>query len=102
MNCCDAESRRRWSVASRVLAGMLGAYCLTSLATAALSLVLTRIGMNRVEAVTAATLVSFAIFAIIALSMFHIRSAMRAWAWLIGMAAPLVGLSWLLMRSTPA
>ncbi len=83
------QARGRWSVAFRVAAGTLGAYSLTSLATVALSLLLARIGMNRVETVTAATLASFAIFAVIAMAAFHARSAVRAWGWLLALGLPL-------------
>ena len=74
----------RLSTPSRVLAGTLGAYGVTSLATVALSLALIRMGTSKVEAVTAATLASFLIFAVIAMAVFHARSTMRSWAWLAG------------------
>jgi uncharacterized membrane protein len=82
------QARGRWSVAARTIAGTLGAYGLTSLITVALSLLLARIGLDRVEAVTAATLVSFAIFAVIAMAVFYARSAAQAWAWLVMFAVP--------------
>lgn len=87
----------RWDVTSRVLAGTLGAYGVTALATVALSLIMATFGMERVEAVTAATLASFAIFAVVSIAAFHARSAGRAWGWLLGLAAPLGLLSWILM-----
>ena len=91
------QARGHWSVAFRIVAGAFGAYTLTSLVTVALSLLLARIGMGPVEAVTAATLASFAIFAGVAMAAFHARSAARAWGWLFGIVAPLGLLSWLLM-----
>ncbi|BAV64083.1 hypothetical protein [Sphingobium cloacae] len=91
------QARGRWSAAFRIVAGTLGAYGLTSLATVALSLLLARIGMVRVEAVTAATLASFAIFAVVAMIAFHARSAGRVWGWLSGMAVLFGLLSWLLL-----
>lgn len=91
------QARGRWAVALRVSAGTLGAYGLTSVVTVALSLLLARIGMDRVEAVMAATLASFAIFAGVAMAAFHARSSARAWGWLFGLAVPLGLLSWLLM-----
>ncbi|RJG55898.1 hypothetical protein D0Z70_07660 [Sphingobium terrigena] len=90
------QARGRWSVAFRTLAGTLGGYGLTSLVTVALSLLLALIGMDRVEAVTAATLASFAIFAAIAMAAFHVRSAARAWGWLLAFAVP-TGLAVMLM-----
>lgn len=80
----------RWSVASRTVAGTLGAYALTSLLVVALSRLLARGGINGVEAVTTASLASFLLFAIIAITTFHARSATRAWAWQIGTALPAV------------
>lgn len=85
----------RLSTPSRVLAGTLGAYGVTSLATVALSLALVRLGTPKVEAVTAATLASFLIFAMIAMAVFHARSATRSWAWLAG-GALVFGVIWLL------
>ena len=82
------QARNRWSVAARSLAGTLGTYGVSSLFTAALALFLARIGMDRVEAVTSATLLSFAVFALIAMNVFHARSATRAWMWLIAIAIP--------------
>lgn len=96
------QARGRWSAALRVITGTLGAYGLTSLATVTLSLLLARMGMDRVEAVTAATLASFAIFAVIAISVFHARSALGAWVWMIAVAALMGLLSWLLMRAGAA
>lgn len=90
-------ARARLAVASRVLAGTLGAYGVTSLVTVALSLLMAALGMDRVEAVTAATLASFAIFAAIAIAVFHARNMSRAWGWLAGAALPLALLSWLLL-----
>ena len=89
------------STPSRVLAGTLGAYGVTSLVTAALSVVLARLGMGKVEAVTAATLASFLIFAVIAMAVFHARSALRGWAWLTA-AALFSGLIWYLSAGGPA
>ena len=89
----------RLSIASRALAGTLGAYGLTSLFTTALSLLLAWLGMARTEAVIAATLASFAMFAVIAMSVFHARSATRAWRSLAGSAA-LLALIWLLLAGS--
>ena len=89
-------ARRRWSVASRTLAGTLGAYGVTAMGTAALSLVLAALGMDRAEAVTAATLASYAVFAAIAIAVFHAASPARAWGGLLAAAAPLGLICWLL------
>lgn len=88
--------RHRLAVATRTLAGTLGAYGLTGQATVVLSLVLALCGMDRAEAVVTATLASFAIFAGISMATFHARSAGRAWLWLAATAAPLACLQWML------
>ncbi|WP_068079458.1 DUF3649 domain-containing protein [Novosphingobium rosa] len=93
----SATARQRWSVASRSIAGTLGAYGVASLATVALSLVLARCGMARSEAVTAATLASFIIFAAIAMTVFHARTPARAWRGLTIAALPLALAIWLLL-----
>lgn len=92
----NATPRPRLAVASRTLAGTLGAYALTSLITVALSLLLARAGMARTEAVIAATLASFAVFAAIAIAVFHATSAARAWLWLLAAGVPLGVLAWVL------
>jgi hypothetical protein len=96
------QTRGRWSVAFRVLAGTLGTYAFTSLATVTLSLLLARIGVNRVEAVTVATLASFIIFAIAAMAAFHARSPVRAWGWLLSLSLPLALAAFFLMPRFPA
>lgn len=92
-----SPERRHWSSISRILAGTLGAYGFASLATVTLSLALARIGMDPAEAVTAATLASFAIFTAMAVTSFHARSARRAWAWLFGISAPLAIMIYLMI-----
>lgn len=86
----------RLAVAARTLAGTLGAYGLTVQVTVVLSFVLAHLGMDRAEAVVAATLASFAIFAVISMAIFHTRSAMRAWIWLAATALPLALAQWVL------
>lgn len=75
------------SLIARILAVTLGSYGMTSLVTVALSLMLCTLGMNRVEAVTAATLSSFLIFAIAAMAAFHARHPAFAWGWLGAISA---------------
>lgn len=89
-------ARQRWSVASRTIAATLGAYAFAATATVALSLVLATLGMARAEAVTAATLASYAIFAVAAMTVFHARNSARAWAGLLVATLPLALLAWLL------
>lgn len=86
--------RHRLAVAARTLAGTLGAYGLTAQITVVLSFVLALSGLDRAEAVVAATLASFAVFAVISMAIFHARSVGRAWLWLALAAAPLSFLQW--------
>ncbi len=72
--------------ALRVIAATLGAYVLTALATTAASLLLARIGLDPVEAITAASLGSFTFFAIVAMATWHARSMLCAWLWLGGLS----------------
>lgn len=90
----------RWSVMARIVAGTLGAYGLTALATIALARLLLQIGVDKVEAVVAPTLASFALFSAIALAVFHARSAARAWLWLAAGATPFALLLLLLPMET--
>lgn len=75
-------------ICSRILAGTLGAYGLTALATVAVSRVLIRLGADPVEAVTGVTLASFALFAGVSIAVFHAPSTARAWFWLLALALP--------------
>lgn len=92
-----ATAKHRWAVTSRTFAGTLGAYGATSLFVMAFSRLLARIGVNPVEAVVTATLPSFAVFAVLAITVFHARSVTRAWSWVAG-AAVLFGSLWLALR----
>ncbi|WP_245638679.1 DUF3649 domain-containing protein [Hydrogenophaga palleronii] len=95
-----ADLRYRGSVAARVLAASLGAYALTSLATATLALLLPRLSVTtRAEAVLVASLWSFAIGAVIVMWVFTTRSARRAWLGLGITAAVLGPLLWWLRQS---
>ena len=77
-------SAYRLSVASRVVAAILGGYALTALATMALAISLP---MSKAEASMAATLLSFLIYTCAVIWVFATRTAMRAW---IGIVAPAV------------
>jgi len=83
--------RYRAGVGARALAAIAGGYALAALATAVLALYLP---MARHDAVTTATLLSFAIYAGAAVWVFAVRSAWRAWA---GLALPAALLSAMLV-----
>jgi lipoprotein signal peptidase len=56
-------------------------YLLTSIVTALLA---RHLPMQRAQASVTATLVSFLIFALIAMAIFHARSTARMWMWMVG------------------
>lgn len=96
MTKVNARLRMRLLIAAHVAAGTLGAYGFASLFTVALSQLLVGFGMVAFEAVTTATLASFAVFAVAAMVTFHAGGALRAWGWLLAASAPLAsGIFWL-------
>lgn len=73
-----------WPVASRATAAILGGYGFLWLMTPAATLLLPRMtDITLFDALLAVTMSSFLVWAIIAMAVFHARSALRAWAWLI-------------------
>ncbi len=85
----------RLGVASRVLAACVGGYAVASLLASVLALAAQRLGgWSRADGVLLATLLSFAVYAAIALGVFCARSAGRAWLGLGVAAAPCLGLLW--------
>ncbi|GJD86173.1 hypothetical protein HPGCJGGD_4070 [Methylobacterium haplocladii] len=86
----------RAAVAGRVLLALVGGYALAALATAVLSLTLP---LDPAEAVTVATLLSFAVMAVAVLFVFAARSLHVATLWL-GLPIGALGLGlWLLVRT---
>jgi len=86
----------RWNVGARVLAAIPANYALTSLATAWIARMLP---MPPAEASAAATLLSFVLFAVIALTAFAAQSVMRLWLWMVGTGAFLGACLWLSLVS---
>ena len=84
----------RSSLISRIIAGTLGAYAATVLATIALSRLIIVLGGDPVEATLGATLSSFALFAVIAITVFHAPkplgpgSGWRSLPWVLGCLRP--------------
>lgn len=75
----------RANVASRLAAAIPANYLLTSLATAALARLLWRgLGVDPANASVTAMLASFALFAVLALTAFGVRSIARLWLWMVG------------------
>lgn len=71
------------NLAARLLAAIPANYLLTSLATASLARLMAQgLRVPPVEASESATLLSFAIFATLAIVIFSVRSIGRLWIWL--------------------
>lgn len=95
-------ARNRLSIASRALAAIAGGYAFTSLLAIAVSLLLPLVGVPPASALLGATMASFLVWTAVVMAVFHARSATRAWAWLLGAAAPMGLVVWrLLPGSTP-
>jgi len=75
------ERHYRLIVASRALLAIPLNYALTAIVTGLLA---RHLPLARVEASIAATLLSFAIFPVIAMAIFYARSTLRAWLWMTG------------------
>lgn len=86
--------RRRHAVqiAARTAGGLFGGYAIAALATMLLA---RGLPMERSEATVAATLISFAVYAVVALWAFAVRDVTRFWLWLLVLAVGLAGASWL-------
>lgn len=94
--------QRRLSVLSRIAAAVFGAYGLTALIAMLLSQGLILAGMGQAQAVLAATIPAFLIYAALVCAIFHTRSARRAWARIVGAALPAALLVWWLAQGFSA
>ncbi|MGE4296268.1 MAG: DUF3649 domain-containing protein [Campylobacterales bacterium] len=81
------ENRYRLAVFSRTIAAVLGGYLLASVFTLFMSLAL---GGPEADAVTFATMLSFAVHAAAVIWVFAASTALRAWA---GVVLPTLGLA---------
>jgi hypothetical protein len=75
---------------SRIVAALVGGYALAAL----FSVAVLALPLSRPQAVLTGMLASFAIYAGAVIWVFAVRSALKAWAGLIIVAAPLVPLAW--------
>ncbi len=91
----------RLSVASRIIAAVVGGYILTSLLSIAMALLLTYFGMNKAEAVLAITMLSFFVYAFIVMVVFYARTATRAWCGLAIACVPPALFSTIYDRTIP-
>ncbi|MFV0278474.1 MAG: hypothetical protein ACK5HY_15000 [Parahaliea sp.] len=88
-------ARYRVSVASRIVAAVVGGYVHTVLVAVVFSGFLSLIDvLSLANAVFATTMGSFIYYAVIVLAVFHARSATRAWLWLAGSSLVLGLLLW--------
>lgn len=71
-----------WSIASRVLAALLGGYAIAYAFTAFFSVYLP---LDRADRVVYASLSCFAVWTAAAIYVFAAKSATRAWLWLVGL-----------------
>ncbi len=90
MNPVVERLRNAGPLFSRIVAALFGGYALASLGSvAALAL-----PMSKPQAVLTGMLASFAIYAGAVVWVFAVRSALRAWAGLLMVAAPLLAAAW--------
>ncbi len=78
----------RLSVGSRMLAAAIGGYGLVGLWCIAMQQLLASIGIDPVQALLTLLLLSFLAYTAIVMAVFHARSALRAWLWLVVSALP--------------
>ncbi|XOZ32795.1 hypothetical protein ACMDCT_11290 [Halomonadaceae bacterium KBTZ08] len=90
----EQRLRYRLAVASRVLAAVIGGYTLTSAITVLLALVWP---LPRAEAVAAATLLSFALYAVVILWIFSAQNLRTVWGVLILATGASSVLAWALL-----
>lgn len=95
-----AKGISRGNLAARLIAAIPANYLLTSLATAALARLLAQgLGVPPVEASESATLLSFAVFATLAIVVFSVRSIARLWIGFVLTAAVMGGWLWLSLEA---
>lgn len=80
------EFKKRWSIASRVLAALVGGYAMAYAVTAFLAVYLP---LARPDRVVFSSLASFAVWTAVVIYVFAARSAARVWLLLIGLTAVL-------------
>lgn len=99
MASLSSTSRYRWMVASRVLAAVVVGYALTSSATVLLALLWP---LPKAEAVLAASMLSFLLYAGVIVWIFAVKRLRTVWLGLITATALCAGLSWLFLPGATA
>lgn len=92
-------ARYRWAVASRVVAAVVGGYALTSAATVLLALLWP---LPQAEAVLAASMLSFLLYAGVIVWIFAVKRLRTVWLGLLSATALCSVLSWLLLPGVTA
>ena len=82
------------ALALRVVGAIVGGYAVTALAVAACSAALAQAGMVRSDAVALCAMLGFVFYLVLALWAFSVRSVVRLWLVLGGLAALLAALWW--------
>jgi hypothetical protein len=90
MNSVGNWARNIGPLFSRIVAALFGGYALAALGSVAVL----ALPMSKPQAVLTGMLASFAIYAGAVIWVFAVRSALRAWAGLLVVAAPLLLAAW--------
>lgn len=84
--------RYRAAIASRTIAALAGCYAASTALTMALARILP---MSRAEAATAATMIGVLVLPALVMTVFAVRSAWGAWAWVLGLTLAGAVVTWL-------
>ncbi|TWA77601.1 uncharacterized protein DUF3649 [Azospirillum brasilense] len=90
MTSVAGRVRRFGPLVSRIAAALFGGYALAALASVAVL----ALPMSTPQAVLTGEMASFLVYAAAVLWVFAVRSALRAWAGLLVVAAPLLLAAW--------
>lgn len=90
MNALTHRVRSTGPLVSRIVAALFGGYALAALSSVAVL----ALPLSKPQAVLTGMLASFAIYAGAVIWVFAVRSALKAWAGLIVVAAPLLLAAW--------
>ncbi|KGJ97418.1 DUF3649 domain-containing protein [Colwellia psychrerythraea] len=90
-------SSPRWSVLSRVLAATLGGYILATASSFFISqLLMTSVG--KYQAIHIGLMLTFIVYACVAMWVFSVKTATKAWLGLLKLSISFVVATWLLMQ----
>ena len=93
----------RWAVASRAMAAIFGGYILTVIMSDfTVALLYTYFDFSTAQAVFNGMSLSFLYYMLIAITIFSVSTASRAWLWLLGGSVVFAGLSFLIDGGIPS